>query len=363
MNIPDAHFLSSRPDKHTTRAIDEASTRQSAQFAVQRANELSTYLNAIRLHPIAGASQCLKLFLNLQDHLGIAWPEVSSSIVTRLTQAGTNTAVKVAEGTSAVIAELNSENQIMSGEDNSELLAMASSEGLRISGVLQSVPKIENGIVLYVEYSQRLTNSGMEMQKLVNSVLALEKQYSAPFEVLSSGLLRCGRRTARLAVELGAAAQAFTLQHKLCRYERLAFSDRRSALVRRRDARKEADKKAQKLVMNQHSLQSMGMFGKLDGYGRDAAMTDEIAADTVKEADEIGHVLQCEVARITKLRHDHWKMSLKVMAANMREAHAERAAIWDSCRSAFTVDSNSNAEHVNWSNSTQDGMEVQEGNP
>lgn len=340
--------LPPRPDKHNTRVIDEASTRQSAQFAVQRANELSTYLNALRLHPVAGASQCLKLFLTLPDHLGIAWPEVSSSIVTRLTKAGANTAVKVAEGTSAVIAELNSENQIMSGEDNSELLALTSSEGLRISGVLQSVPKIENAIVLLAEHSQRMNGSGMEIQKLVNSVLAHEKQYTAPFEVLSSGLLRSGRRTSRLAVELGAAAQAFTLQYKLCRYERLAFSDRRSALIRRRDARKEADKNAQRLVMNQHSLQSMGMFGKLDGYGREAALSDEIAVDAVKEADEVGHILQCEVARITKLRHQDWSISLKIMAANMREAHAERAAIWESCRTAFMVDPS--AENVDWSN-------------
>lgn len=350
-------ILPPRPDKHNTRVIDEASTRQSAQFAVQRANELSTYLNALRLHPVAGASSCLKLFLTLPDHLGIAWPEVSSSIVTRLSKAGASTAVKVAEGTSAVIAELNSENQIMSGEDSSELLALASSEGLRISGVLQSVPKIENAIVLVAEHSQRFNGCGMEIQKLVNNVLAHEKQYSAPFEVLASGLVRCGRRTSRLAVELGAAAQAFTLQHKLCRYERLAFSDRRSALIRRRDARKEADKNAQKLVMNQHSLQSMGMFGKLDGYGREAALSDGVAVDAVKDADEIGHILQCEVARITRLRQSNWTVSLKIMAANMREAHAERAAIWEGCRNAFMVDPSTESEQ--WTNGDQANMQSQ----
>jgi len=330
-------ILPPRPNKHTTRAIDEASTRQSAQFAMQRAKELEAYLNALRLHPLAGNSQSLHMFLTLPDHLGIAWPEVSSSILTRLTEAGTSTAVKVAEGTSAVIAELNSENQIMAGEDNAEILALASSEGLRISAVLQSVPKIENAIALMSEQSQRMNAVGMELQKLVNTVLVHDKQYSAPFETLSSGLLRSGRRTNRLAIELGAANQSFTLQHKLCRYERLAFSDRRSALIRRRDARKEADKKAQKLFMNQYSLQSMGNYGKLEGYGRDVAMSDEIAADSVKEADHIGHVLQCEVNRICQLRHREWSMSIRVMAANLREAHAERAAIWESCRNALAA--------------------------
>jgi hypothetical protein len=144
---------------------------------------------------------------------------------------------------------------------------------------------------------------------------------------------------------LGAAAQSFTLQHKLCRYERLAFSDRRSALIRRRDARKEADKKAQKLFMNQYSLQSMGNYGKLDGYGRDAAMSDEIAADSVKEADYIGHVLQCEVSRVCQLRRRDWSMSIKVMAANLREAHAERVAIWESCKNALGLRS-PDAQHL-----------------
>ena len=125
----------------------------------------------------------------MPDHLGVAWPEVSSSILTRLTEAGTSTAVKVAEGTSAVIAELNNENQIMAGEDNSELLALAQSEGLRINGVLQSVPKVENAVALIAEQSQRMNSNGMEIQKLVNSVLAQETEFKVPFEVLASGLL------------------------------------------------------------------------------------------------------------------------------------------------------------------------------
>lgn len=329
-------ILPPRPDKYTTRAIDEASTRQSAQFALQRAQELQTYLNALRLHPIAGKSSVLQLFLTLPDHLGVAWPEVSSSLFTRLTEAGAGAAVKVAEGTSAVIAELNNENQIMAGEDNSELLALASSEGLRISSVLQAVPKIEHAIALIAEQGDRMSVNGLETQKLVNNVMAHEKQFAVPFEVLSSGLLRSGRRTSRLAMELSAASHAFTMQHKLCRYERLAFSDRRSSLVRRRDARKEADQKAQKLVMHQHSLHSMGKIGQIAGYGREATMSDEIAVEAVREAEQIGNILQGEVGRIAKFRQKDWSSSLRIMASSLREAHAERAAVWESCKDAFT---------------------------
>lgn len=331
--------MTNRPDKHKTRAIDEASARQSTQFASLRARELETYLNALRLHPLAGKSSSLQLFLTLPDHIGAAWPEVSSSIFARLTEVGTSTAVKISEGTSAVISELNHESQIMAGEDNSELLALASAEGLRIGSVLQAVPKIEGMVAVFGELGERMSVGGLEIQKL-NNVLAHEREFCVPFEILASGLLRSGRRTSRLAVELGAAVQVFTLQYKLCRYERMAFADRRSALVRRRDARIAADKKAQKLIVQQHSMQSMGHHGMLSGAEREAAMSDEIAIDSYNDAETIGQILQCEVGRITDMRKKDWSMSLKVIAANMREAHAESAAIWEGCRNSFTAEIN-----------------------
>jgi len=333
-------ILPPRPDKHTTRALDEASARQSTQFALQRARELETYLNALRLHPLAGQSPTLRLFLTLPDHIGAAWPEVSSSIFTRITEVGTTTAVKLSESTAAVMSELNNESQIMAGEDNSELLGLASAEGMRIGSVLQAVPKIEGFVTITGEQGERMSVSGLEIQKLVNNVMAQDREFSAPFEALSTGLLRSGRRTSRLAVELGAAAQAFTLQYKLCRYERMAFADRRSALVRRQDARRAADKYAQKLVVQQHSLQSMGRYGMMGGMGREAHMSEEVAADAVNDAEEIGQILRCEVGRITDMRKRDWSMSLRVIAANMREAHGERVAIWESCRTAFLAEHN-----------------------
>ena len=62
-------ILPPRPDKHATRALEEASTQQSAEFAVQRARELKQYLNALAQHPVAGQSQVLRLFLGLQDDI------------------------------------------------------------------------------------------------------------------------------------------------------------------------------------------------------------------------------------------------------------------------------------------------------
>ena len=49
-------------------------------------------------------------------------------------------------------------------------------------------------------------------------------------DVLSNGLLRHGRRTKRLALELSAAMEPFMEQYKMVRYERMAMKDRKEAL-------------------------------------------------------------------------------------------------------------------------------------
>lgn len=335
-------ILPPRPNKHPTRAIDEATSRQSSQFALQRALELETYLNALRLHPIAGNSVPLRLFLTLPDHIGVAWPEVSSSIFTRLTEVGTSTAVKVAESTTAVISEMSSEQQTIAGEDNRRILELASSEGLRIGSVVLAVPKIEGCIAATGELGSVMGINGLEMQKLANLVQAQDKELGRPFDILSGGLLRCGRRTTRLAVELGAAGQSFSMQLKLCRNERLAFLDRRSALARRREARKEGEKRSQRIMMHQHSMQGVGRYGMSD---MEAPVTDEFAIEAIRDADEVGRRLDFEVQRIAQMRQKQWPEDLKVMAANLKESCAERRAIWEACHKTFmeefSVDSGS----------------------
>lgn len=327
-------ILPPRPDKHATRAIDEASTRQSSQFAIQRATDLEIYLNSLRLHPIAGSSPALHLFLTLPDHIGVAWPEVSSSIFTRLTEVGTSTAVKVAEGTSTVISELSSEQQTIAGEDNHNILALASSEGLRIGSVVQAVPKILGTIAQIGELGAITSVNGLEMQKLSNLVIAQDRELGQPFETLSSGLLRSGRRTTRLAVELAAAAESFNAQYKLSRYERLAFMDRRSALARRREARKEAEKRSQKLMLQQHAMQ-MGRYGIAQNSQMEIAATEEFAVEAVWEADEVGRRLEFEISRIATKRYKEWSEDLNIMVANLKETFAERTAIWEGCHQIF----------------------------
>jgi len=325
-------ILPPRPDKHPARAIEEASASQSADFAQQRAQELSFYLNALVKHPCAGTAPELKLFLTLQDHIGTAWPEVSSSAFTRLTAVGAAAVEKMSESVDGVLQELGTAQQVAAGEDSADILALAAYEGRRIGAVSSSVPKIESAVVLMRERGDRLGGTGLEMSKLSKDVAWCDRELSMPMDVLASALLRCGRRTKRLGLELGAAISPFVIQYRMCRYEQMAFADRRSVLKRRTEARSKADGRAAKLMMNQSS---MAYPGTLDRMETEAAMYDEMATEVAKEADEVALRLQNEVGRIGVLRVKQWDSSMKVIASGFKEACAENAAIWESALEAF----------------------------
>lgn len=330
-SVPGA-ILPPRPDKHPARAIEEASASQSADFAQQRAQELSFYLNALAKHPYAGTAPELKLFLTLQDHIGTAWPEVSSSAFTRLTAVGAAAVEKMSESVDGVLQELGTAQQVAAGEDSADILALAAYEGRRIGAVSSSVPKIESAVALIRERGDRLGGTGLEMSKLSKDVAWCDRELSMPMDVLSSALLRCGRRTKRLGLELGAAISPFVIQYRMCRYEQMAFADRRSVLKRRTEARIKADGRAAKLMMNQSS---MAYLGTLDRMETEAAMYDEMATEVAKEADDVALRLQNEVGRIGVLRVKQWDSSMKVIASGFKEACAENAAIWESALEAF----------------------------
>lgn len=328
-------ILPPRPEKHPTRAIDEATARQSSDFAQVRASELSVYMNALVHHPHAGNSPELKLFLTLQDHIGTAWPEVSSSAFTRMTAVGSATVEKLTESVDGMLNELGTAQQVAAGEDSAEILALAAYEGRRIGAVSSSVPKVEGAVGLIRERGDRLGATGLEMSKLAKDVGWCDRDLAHPMEILSGGLLRSGRRTKRLGLELSAAVAPFVIQYRMCKYEQMAFVDRRGALKRRTEARTKADGRAAKLMMNQTSMQSMGRLGSLERMETEAAMYDEMATEASREADDVAVRLQMEVGRIGSIRVREWDASMKVIASGMKEACAENAAIWESALEAF----------------------------
>jgi len=323
-------ILPPRPDKHAARALEEASTQQSAEFALQRARELQQYLNALAQHPVAGQSQVLRLFFGLQDDIGTAWPEVSGNAFTKLGAVAAGMSMKVAETTN--LAGANA--AVHEWEDNAELLTLCSSENIRMGAVSQAVPKLEGTVTILREQGDASGAVGMEMSKITKQNAASADDYKA-CDILSNGLLRNGRRTKRLALELSAAMDSFLQQYKLVRYEKMAMNDRRQAIQRKGNMRRGADQRAMYLAQQQHRLQAAGQFGQLNHLEQSAIRTDSMANDIGGEAEEIAVRLKSEIHRVAIDRRTQWNASMKTIASSMKEACTERLAIWESTLEAL----------------------------
>jgi hypothetical protein len=321
-------ILPPRPEKHATRAIEEASTQQSAEFAMQRAKELERYLNNVANHPVAGQSQAFRLFLGLQDDIGTAWPEVSTNALTRLGAVGAGVSMKVAENTSSLTAASSPAHE---WEDDAELLTLTNSEHLRLGAVSQAVPKLEGLIMSLRDQGDAAGALGMEMSKASKM---LDADFKV-FEILSNGLLRHGRRTKRLAMELSAAANSFLQQYRLVRYEKMAMNDRRHAIQRKAKERGRADARAFHLHQQQQQLHYNGQMNNLNYLQQSAVNMDNQALNAVSEADEIGARLKSEIHRVAITRRIEWNSSMKTIASSMKEACAEKAAIWESTLESF----------------------------
>lgn len=321
-------ILPPRPDKHATRALEEASAQQSAEFAMQRARELNQYLNALVKHPVAGQSQVLRLFLGLQDDIGTAWPEVSGNAFTKLGAVAAGMSMKVAETTQLTAANAPAHEW----EEDAELLALSSSENLRMGAVSQAVPKLEGAVTVLREQGDAAGAVGMELSKI--SKLPSNEDFKV-CDVLSNGLLRHGRRNKRLALELSAAMDSFLQQYKMVRYEKMALQDRRQAIQRKGTYRRGADQRAMYLAQQQRQLQSTGQFGQLNQLERNAIQTDSMANEIVGEAEEIAARLKSEIHRVAIDRRTQWNASMHTVAKAMKEACTERLAIWESTLEAL----------------------------
>lgn len=290
-------------------------------------------MNELTHHPQVASNPELKLFLTLQDHIGTAWPEVSGSTFTRLTAVGAASVEKLVENVE-LWSELGSQ-QVGAGEDNAEILGLAAYEGRRMGSVMGSVPKLEGTIACYKERGDKLGALGLESGKLSKDIIWCDKEMSSLMDILSSALLRCGRRTKRAGLEVQGSSGGiapFVSQYKLCRYEQMAFGDRRVALKRRSEARVSADKRAAKVMMNQSSMGRLGMLEKME---MEAAMYDEMATEAAREAEEAAARLMSEVGRIGAIRVREWDGGMRVVARGMRDACAENAAIWESALECF----------------------------
>lgn len=296
-------------------------------------------MNALAHHPHFATSPELKLFLTLQDHIGTAWPEVSGSALTRITAAGTSGVEKLAEGLDGILSDALLSGSSSSavgagGEDDAEILALAAYEGRRIGAVAGSVPKIEGAVNILQQKGDKTGATGLEMSKLAKDAAWCDRELSGPMEVLSSALLRAGRRNKRCGIEMHSAVSPFVTQYKLCKYEQMAFADRRTALKRRSEARGSADRRAAKVMMNQYP----GRMGTSEKLEMEAVMYDEMATEAAREAEEVAMRLRSEVGRIGSIRVREWDGGVRAVACGMKEACGENAAIWEAALECFKRD-------------------------
>jgi len=287
---------------------------------MQRAAELGVYLNQLAQHPLASKMPVLSLFLSLQDDLGLAWPEVSSNALKRFANASVGVANKAKE-------QVRRDDPDIVTEDSAELFALYSAESVRMGAVLQAVPKMEGAVTLMREQADQGGNVALEVGRLSKELLEPQPE----LDVLSNGLLRSSRRSKRLAFELGSALNSFVYQLKICRYERMAFADRKNAITKRARERGRVDQRAAQMYRQQqqqgyYNPQQPQMMGQYP---------DLMAAEALRECQEIGARVQSEVARITWQRKTEWSKSVKVIASAMKEAATERVAIWESVLENF----------------------------
>lgn len=147
-------------------------------------------------------------------------------------------------------------------------------------------------------------------------------------DILASAILRVSTTKRRLSIEVQASMDPFVRKTRLLRMERAAFQDRREAFMKWWTLRLKAEQKAQKIQMYKQN----GIAVQRSKFEAEAVYSESMAMEASKHAEDIGNILQSEVARIRCVRGKEWKSGVKIMAANMKEAYVEQKCIWEEAR-------------------------------
>jgi hypothetical protein len=338
--LPHFFLFLLRPGKHSpsNNLLDDTLKRQSPAFASQRAKELHQYLNALIQHPIAGNAEPLHFFLTFMDDLGTAWPEVSSSTFTRLTagvrsSTASNSISSSSNNISNAILPDASEWPATSfsydtattqppEDSNMEIVRMCQMEQVRMQCVSQAIPKVEKLISLLGELYEKQSALATELSKIDHTTS------NNSLDVMASSLGRVSSVTRRIAIEVSASMDSFLKELRNIRMERSAIQDRREAFRNWWNLRLKAEHKTQKVQLYQQN----GVLVQKSRFEAEAAYSESIALEASKHAEEVGTILQSEVSRIKTVRQKEWTQGMKIMAANMKEAHEEQKCIWEEAK-------------------------------
>ncbi|GMH59121.1 hypothetical protein TrRE_jg3899 [Triparma retinervis] len=317
-------ILPPSPDRHSMRALEEGSTIQTLNFAMNRAEDMTAYFSDLIKHPIISTCEPLSVFLTLKDDLGTTWPEVSSSTVTRMKEkASVNFKM-----------EFKKFNVGDVSEDSIEIGDVVTAETERLNVILQAVPKLESATVLLKEQSEYAGDVGMEMTKLIKDTSSfLPPASSAPLRILSTTLLRSGRRSKRGSMELSAAVAPLSRHHMLVDNVKKAFGDRKEAIQIRLAAKRTVEAKT--IKVNQLKANRETPLEQI----RQAEMELDVARHVLKkrvvETKAVGDILVKEVGDLSAVRRREYMQACKIMASSFAETCLERKAIWEQAKAAF----------------------------
>lgn len=341
-------ILPARPDKKNS--IEETALQaQSQKFAITRAKELEEYLSLLISHPYASLSPPLQTFLGFVANLGLEWPEVSNSTLTRLSTLGASAVVKLGEQAMKATASLNTEKNGSADvgtfplEDDPQLLALQDSEFLRLKTVEDAMPNIAHLPDALMQASEIELALGMESSKFAKQFKKIDTDVSLPMEILGANLLRSGRMSKRLSSDLNAILSPFTMELKMVDNSRAALMDRSSALEKLHSAKSKSDLAAAHLMRESSLLQALNKTVELAKLEMEARRTDEIVTTCDKEVEEVGQVLLNEVSRLGVNRRAEWTQSLKATVSQLKICCGERAKVWESAKQAMEANSDFNA--------------------
>jgi hypothetical protein len=346
-------------------AVGPGGAKQNAAFAVQRAAELHSYLNALTTHPIAGNAEPLQFFLTFADRdLGVAWPEVSTSALTRFTAGINKTAgeasAAAAAGMSSLGTGMNSgvppsmnHNSMPSsmppshnhnspntggGNNNTQaeqLAHLLSQEAHRMNLVVGSIPKIEGFLILLKDVQQSQGLLAMEWSKLSKDLKVDDKAIARLADIVGVASLKSARRNRKRVTDSVKVLHPLLQQVKVVQMEKAAFHDRQVALEKVWKLRQTYSQQNQQLSLHGSQQHMYHTHPMAQQFQAQAAHSSHILNDASGRADVISNVLYSEILRLQAIRREEVLRSLTSFAITMKDAQSDVTHVWQEAQASF----------------------------
>lgn len=321
-------ILPPRPEKHEFLPLEEGHLNQSAAFVKKRARLMQIYLNDLLRHPLIGTlnNPDLHQFLSFPDDLGYAWPECSSSTITRM---GAAAAGSVSAMSSEDIYAKAVKSWKPLDDPDGELSVTKKTEQERIGKVFVAVPKMEAMLGLLKEIGESRCATGMELSKLSKDMKTTDAALSKSVEIISFPLLKSGRRVKNLSVNLeDGGMMVLEREFRRGKNELAAFEDRATCLSKCLQKQIKASSALDELDTAKKEVSVWGNY-RLGNLTRLSDEANEEANQANQESQEVGDILKGEIVRLGLERRKEWSDSIQIVAKDMMQCNNELRVIWE----------------------------------